>query len=95
MPGVGDRVVFEGSKVGGSRREGQLLSIDGRAVRVRWDDGSDSLLIPGPGAMRVVATARSPKSGTAKTAKAAVAPVKKKPAPAKSQKKAVASKKKR
>src|SRR2546427_5318894 len=60
MPSVGDRVVFEGIKVGGGRREGELLSIIGRAVRVRWPDGSDSLLIPGPGAMTVVGKTKAP-----------------------------------
>lgn len=54
MPSPGDRVVFEGVKIGGGRREGELVSITGRAVRVRWVDGTESLLIPGPGAMRVV-----------------------------------------
>jgi uncharacterized protein DUF1918 len=54
MPSIGDRVVFEGIKVGGGRREGELVSVVGRGVRVRWPDGSESFLIPGPGAMSVV-----------------------------------------
>ncbi|MCA1833834.1 MAG: DUF1918 domain-containing protein [Actinomycetota bacterium] len=54
MPAKGDRVVFEGNKVGGARREGELLAVNGRLVRVRWLDGTESTLFPGAGAMRVV-----------------------------------------
>jgi single-stranded DNA-binding protein len=54
MPSVGDRVVFEGNKVGGARREGELLAVEGRLVRVRWGDGTESTLFPGAGAMRVL-----------------------------------------
>lgn len=59
MASIGDRVVFEGIMVGGARREGELVFIQGRAVRVRWEDGSESLMFPGPGAMTVVENSRS------------------------------------
>jgi hypothetical protein len=85
MPSKGDRVVFEGVKVGGGRREGLLLEVSGRAVRVRWPDGSETLMFPGPGSMRVI---EQTKAGSARPAravakKASVAkktPVAKKPA---------------
>ncbi len=67
MPSAGDRVIFEGVKVGGGRREGELLEVSGRAVRVRWPDGSETLMFPGPGSMRVIGRA----SGAAKKAGAA------------------------
>ena len=58
MPVVGDRLVFEGVKVGEVRREGECVAVVGRAVRVRWADGTESLLVPGPGSMRVVGSGR-------------------------------------
>jgi hypothetical protein len=51
-------------KVGEGRREGELVSVDGRAVRVRRDDGTESLLFPGPGVMRVVTPASARPRGT-------------------------------
>ena len=82
MPAKGDHVVFEGNKVGGARREGELLAVDGRLVRVRWMDGTESTLFPGAGAMRVL-------SGVAPTRKPATtgASVKKKAPAAKKTKK--------
>jgi hypothetical protein len=69
MPSPGDRVVFEGVKIGGGRREGELVSMAGRGVTVRWTDGTQSFLIPGPGAMRIVTEAKP--SGVSKQAGAA------------------------
>ena len=84
MPAKGDRVVFEGNKVGGARREGELLSVSGRLVRVRWLDGTESTLFPGAGAMRVLtggaatATKKSPAKRSVPAAKKSTkAPTKK------------------
>ena len=70
MPAIGDRVVFEGNKVGGARREGELVAVDGRLVRVRWHDGSESTLFPGAGAMRVIAKRGSRPAAAAQMKKA-------------------------
>ncbi len=51
---VGDRLVIEGEKVGQGRRTGEVLRVEGgppsRRLWVRWEDGHESLFIPGPGA---------------------------------------------
>lgn len=84
MPSVGDRVVFEGIKVGGGRREGELLEISGRSVRVRWPDGSESFMFPGPGAMSVIGRTGGVATSKASSRTKAAAPVKRaKPARAK------------
>ena len=72
MPKPGDRVVVEGTKVGGGRREGTLLELSGSLMRVRWEDGAETFMAPGAGAVRFlpkgakVATAAAPKAKTAK-----------------------------
>jgi Rv2632c-like/Domain of unknown function (DUF1918) len=50
---VGDHVVVEGTKVGQSRRRGEVLEIlrgaGGDRLRVRWEgDAHESVLVPGP-----------------------------------------------
>ena len=52
MPKAGDRVVIEGSKVGGGRREGTLVGTVGSLIRVRWTDGGETIMAPGAGAVR-------------------------------------------
>ena len=52
MAKSGDRVIVEGSKVGGGRREGTLVDVVGRMIRVRWDTGTESIISPAPGAVR-------------------------------------------
>jgi uncharacterized protein DUF1918 len=54
MPKPGDRVVVEGTKVGGGRREGTLLELSGSLMRVRWEDGGETFMAPGAGAVRFV-----------------------------------------
>jgi Domain of unknown function (DUF1918) len=51
MPKPGDRVVVEGTKVGGGRREGTLVELTGRLIKVRWNDGGESMMVPGAGAV--------------------------------------------
>jgi uncharacterized protein DUF1918 len=51
MPKPGDRVVVEGTKVGGGRREGTLVELSGRLMRVRWNDGGETFMAPGAGAV--------------------------------------------
>jgi hypothetical protein len=52
MPKVGDRVVVEGSKVGGSRREGTLTQVVGSLIKIRWVDGGETLMAPGAGSIQ-------------------------------------------
>jgi hypothetical protein len=50
----GDRLIIEGTKLGQARRSGEVLHVDGapehRRLWVRWDDGHESLVMPGAGA---------------------------------------------
>lgn len=47
---VGDRIVVESNKVGGSRRSGQVLEViegsGGQHYRVGWQDGHESIVYP-------------------------------------------------
>ena len=51
---VGDRVAVEGNAVDKPRREGEILETRGEnggpPFFVRWDDGHEGLLFPGPDA---------------------------------------------
>jgi hypothetical protein len=89
MPKTGDRVVVEGSKVGGGRREGTLVGTVGTLIKVRWSDGGETIMAPGAGAVRFF-----PGSGGSKTAKSGNASSKKAPA-AKKQPKPAGKPKKR
>jgi hypothetical protein len=48
----GDQVVVEGTKIGQTRRSGQVVKVEGtmdhRRLWVRWEDGHESLFVPGP-----------------------------------------------
>jgi len=67
MPKPGDRVVVEGTKVGGGRREGTLLELSGSLMRVRWEDGGETFMAPGAGAVRFLPKgARAAAASTAK-----------------------------
>ena len=63
MPKPGDRVVVEGTKVGGGRREGTLIELSGRLMKIRWNEGGESIMAPGAGAITFL-------PGSAKAAKA-------------------------
>lgn len=52
MAKVGDRVIVEGTRLGHPRREGVLLAEVGRMIRVRWEDGTESMLTPAPGTVQ-------------------------------------------
>ena len=68
MPKIGDRVVVEGMKVGGARREGTLTKVVGQMIQVKWSDGSETLFSPGAGSVQYLA-GNSKKSGNAKAEK--------------------------
>ena len=48
----GDRVLVEGRSVGMGQRTGECVGCEGegdrRRIWVRWDDGHQSMLVPGP-----------------------------------------------
>lgn len=69
MPKVGDRIVIQGTKLGQSRREGDVLETIGSLMKIRWADGSESLLTPGAGTVSVL-TGRSKAAAKATKAKA-------------------------
>jgi hypothetical protein len=52
--GIGDHFVIEGTKVGQARRNGEVVEVLGISTRqhfrVRWEDGHETIYIPGPGA---------------------------------------------
>lgn len=86
MPKPGDRVVVEGSKVGGGRREGTLVETVGSLIKVRWVDGGETLMAPGAGAVTFL-------SGSGKAAKGSSSSKKPAAKAAKSTAKAKAGKK--
>jgi hypothetical protein len=47
---IGDRIVVEPRKVGGARKEGEIVDVIGGVCgphyRVRWDDGHESTAFP-------------------------------------------------
>ena len=51
MPKPGDRVVVEGTKIGGARREGVLVELSGTLIKVRWNEGGETMMAPGAGAV--------------------------------------------
>ena len=77
MPKVGDYVIIEGTKVGAQRREGNLVGMVGSLLRVQWIDGTESVISPGAGAIRIEPRAAGSK-GTSKKAPAAKKAQKKK-----------------
>lgn len=85
MPKQGDRVVVEGTKVGGGRREGTLVGTVGSLIKVRWTDGGETIMAPGAGAVRIFPAAAGKAGSASKTTTASKA--KAKPAAKKSGKK--------
>ena len=51
---VGDRLVVEGRKVDDARREGEVVEVHGQdgapPYLVKWSDGHEGLMFPGPDA---------------------------------------------
>ena len=66
MPKVGDYVIIEGTKVGQQRREGNLVGMVGSLLKIQWVDGSESVISPGAGSVRIESRAASSKASTKK-----------------------------
>jgi hypothetical protein len=58
---VGDRIIVESNKVGGSRKAGEVREViegaGGKHYRVRWEDGHESIVFPSSDASVVAASA--------------------------------------
>lgn len=52
---VGDRIVVNSTRVDAPQRNGEIIEVRGRngepPYRVRWSDGHEGLVFPGPDAM--------------------------------------------
>lgn len=81
MPKAGDRVVVEGTKVGGARREGTLVGMVGSLVKIRWTDGGETIMAPGAGAIRFLPGTSKAASKPSKPAAAKASTSKSKAAP--------------
>lgn len=50
----GDRLVIDANKLGQAQRTGKVLRVEGepshQRLWVKWDDGHESMLMPGAGA---------------------------------------------
>lgn len=88
MPKVGDRVVVDGSKVGGGRREGTLRKVVGSLIQVSWEDGSETLFAPGAGTVQYLPGTGKTNGGSKASGKKAPAKPAKSAAPAKAKSKA-------
>ena len=89
MAKVGDRVEVN-TKSG--TRLGQVVRVSGSLLRLRWENGEETTLVPGPGALRVI-SGQPAKRAAAKKAPAKRAATTKKAAPKKAAPKKAASKK--
>ena len=54
MPEIGDRVAIAGNKVGQVPREGVVRAKTGNLIRVEWDSGEESTMMPAPGTLTVL-----------------------------------------
>ena len=56
----GDLIVIDSAQVGSPAREGEILNVTvgefSVRYQVRWGDGSETLISPGPGTARIVQT---------------------------------------
>ena len=56
----GDLIVIDSPQVGSPAREGEILNVTvgefSVRYQVRWGDGSETIISPGPGAARIVHT---------------------------------------
>lgn len=66
MVRAGDVIQIDSSKTGQPSRRGVVTGTSGRMVKIRWDRGDESLLMPQAGSLKVVghkapAKGKSPK----------------------------------
>jgi hypothetical protein len=90
MADVGDRIAVVSK---GVPRSGVVTAVSGAMLTVRWDTGSETSLVPGPGVVSVVRTRRRATTPRSRTASRKVAPGKKSAAKKSAAKKAAPGKK--
>ena len=84
MVKVGDHISLASNA---ATRSGVVVALSGSLIRVRWESGAETNVIPGPGTLSVVPSAKQPaKKPKAKAAKKSVPAKKAKPAKAKGKK---------
>jgi hypothetical protein len=69
MVKVGDQIRLSSMK--GSDREGVVTAVTGSLVRVRWQSGGETTLVPAPGTLTVVVAAKAGPQTAANKQKAA------------------------
>jgi len=67
MASVGDRVRVSSTKVGQVPRDGIVMAVSGRLLRVKWSTGEESSLIPGAGSLAIIGKARKASNKKAPT----------------------------
>lgn len=80
MPKAGDRVVVAGNKLGSPTRVGTLVKTVGTMIRVRWENGTESLFQPAAGSVTYQAPGTKVAKPAAKPKAATKAPPATKPA---------------
>ena len=83
MPGIGDRVRFESTKVGQVPRDGVVTAVDGALLHIEWLTGGESSLVPGAGSITIVGKVSGKTAAKRTTKKRAARKAAKKSAPAK------------
>lgn len=81
MAEIGDRVAIAANKVGQVPREGIVRAKTGNLIRVEWESGEESTLMPAPGTLTVLRRGRG--AGGAKKAAPSRTPAAGKAAPSK------------
>jgi hypothetical protein len=81
---VGDHISLASNA---ATRSGVVVGLSGSLIRVRWESGAETNVIPGPGTLSVVPSAKQPaKKPKAKATKKSTPAKKAKPAKAKGKK---------
>src|SRR5205823_926258 len=71
MVEVGDEIELSTKKVGHAPRTGTVIAVRERLVTVRWPTGEQSTLVPSPGTLSVVRSAKRKKAKTKPSTKSA------------------------
>jgi hypothetical protein len=54
-----DRIIVESEKLGQPPRSGVVNEIHGNLIRIAWDDGGESTMVPSAGSLRVIGSSKS------------------------------------
>jgi hypothetical protein len=67
---VGDKVLIESERAGQQGRSGvveEILSEQPQRLRVRWDDGRESIFVPAAGVARIAPKAKPRRTASARS----------------------------